>query len=80
MHRFNDQEIVDYLNEEKKIDIARSTVNKIGNCAEKEVEKWYINLRDSGAKYIASYKERVDSLLSYQKKLHELINKTLILN
>jgi hypothetical protein len=33
---------------------------------------WYIELRDSGAKYIAVYKERLDSLLSYQKKLHEL--------
>ena len=47
-------------------------MTKIKNSVVEEAEKWYIELRDSGAKYIAVYKERLDSLLSYQKKLHEL--------
>ena len=72
LQRWTDQDIVDYLREEKKIKIGRSTVTKIKNSVVEEAEKWYIELRDSGAKYIAVYKERLDSLLSYQKKLHEL--------
>jgi hypothetical protein len=74
LQRWTDQEIVGYLNDEKKIDIARSTVNGIKNKIEKEAEKWYIELRNSRYKYIATYKERLDSLLSYQKKLNDIIS------
>jgi hypothetical protein len=69
LQRWTDQDIVDYLRSEKKIKTGRSTVTKIKNSVVEEAE-----LRDSGAKYIAVYKERLDSLLSYQKKLHELCN------
>ena len=41
---------------------------------EKEAEKWYFELRESRYKYVAMFKERIDSLFSYQKKLHEIIN------
>jgi hypothetical protein len=74
--RFTDSEIVQWLHEEKKIDLDRSTVTRIRNHLEQESEKWYIELRESGAKYIAIYKERLGSLLSYQKKLHEVINQS----
>lgn len=73
LQRWTDQEIADYLRKEKKIDIARSTVSKIKNQIEKQAEKWYIELQQSRYKYIANYKERLDSLLSYQKKLHQII-------
>jgi hypothetical protein len=76
LSRWTDQEIVDYLREDKKIEIARSTVNSIKNQIEKQAEKWYIELRESRYKYVASYKERIDSLFSYQKKLHEILNVT----
>ena len=36
-------------------------------------EKWYFELRESRYRYVAMFKERIDSLLSYQKKLHEII-------
>ncbi len=75
LQRWTDQEIADYLKEETKIDIARSTVSKIKNQIEKQTEKWYIELRQSRYKYIAVYKERLDSLLSYQKRLHEIVAK-----
>ena len=68
------QEIVDYLRDEKQIEIARSTVNSIKNQIEKQAEKWYIALRQSRYKYVASYKERIDSLFSYQKKLNQIID------
>ena len=74
--RWTDQEIANYLRDEKQLDIARSTVNSIKNQKEKQAERWYIELRESRYKYIAIYKERIDSLFSYQKKLHEIINVT----
>jgi len=73
LQRLTDQEIVDYLHDEKKIDIARTTVNGIKNQVEKQAEKWYIELKQSRYKYIATYKERLDSLMSYQRKLNEII-------
>jgi len=72
--RFSDREIVQWLHDEKQIDVDRSTVSKIRNKAEQDAAKWYTSLRESGTKYVAVYKQRLDSLLSYQKKLHEIIN------
>ena len=74
LSRWTDQEIADYLHDEKKIDIARSTVTGIKNGIEKSAEKWYVELRESRYKYIAFYKERIDSLFSYQKKLNQIID------
>jgi hypothetical protein len=74
LQKWTDQDIVDYLRDEKSIDIGRSTVTKIKNQIEKEAEKWYIELRQSTYKYIATYKERLDSLLSYQKKLNDILD------
>ena len=72
LQRWTSQEIADFLHE-KKIMIARRTVSQIRNAIEKSAEKWYIELRQSRYKYIAHFKERIDSLLSYQKQLHEII-------
>jgi hypothetical protein len=72
--RFSDRKIVQWLHDEKQIDVDRSTVSKIRNKAEQDAAKWYTSLRESGTKYVAVYKQRLDSLLSYQKKLHEVIN------
>ena len=77
LQRWTSQEISDYLHGEKKIDIARSTVNSIRRQIEKQAEKWYIELRQSRYKYIANYKERIDSLLSYQKKLNQIVDRYL---
>ena len=74
--RLTDQEIVQWLHDEKQIDLDRSTVSKMRNHVELKAEKWYIELKQSTFKYIAIYKERIDSLFSYQKKLHEIINVT----
>jgi hypothetical protein len=71
LQRLTDKEIVDYLHKEKNIDIARSTVTNIRNRIEKQAEKWYLELRNSAYKYIAVYKERIDSLFRYQRILHD---------
>jgi hypothetical protein len=74
--RLTDQEIVQWLHDEKQIDLDRSTVSKMRNQVELKAEKWYIELKQSTFKYIAVYKERIDSLFSYQKKLHQIISTT----
>lgn len=76
LKRLTDQEIVDFLYNEKQIEIARSTVTNSRNRIERQAAKWYLELRGSTSKYIAAYKQRIDSLFSYQKKLHEIINST----
>ena len=74
--RWTSQEIADYLTEEKKIKLSRSAVSKIKNQVERKSEKWYIELKQTSYKYIALYKERLDSLFHYQNKLHQIIEGT----
>ena len=76
LQRWQDQEIADYLNNEKGITLSRSAVTHIRIRMERQAEKWYFELRESRYRYVAMFKERIDSLLSYQKKLHEIITST----
>jgi IS30 family transposase len=62
LKRWSDQDIVNFLLEEKKIRIGRSTVARIRKQVERTAEKWYIELKKSAYKYIATYKERLDSI------------------
>ena len=39
----------------------------------RRAEKWYFELRESRYRYVAMFRKNVDSLSSYQKKLHEII-------
>jgi hypothetical protein len=71
LQRLTDYEIVEYLH---KIKIARPTVTAIRNNLERSAEKWYIDLRQSRYKYVATYKERIDALLSYQRKLNQILS------
>ena len=65
LQRFSDPEIVDYL-AQRGIFLARTTVNGIKKQMERNAAEWYLELKASTGKYIANYKERLDSLLSYQ--------------
>ena len=69
LQSWTDQEIVYYLDKEKDIEIDRSNVSRIRNSIEKEAEKWYIELQRSRYKYIAVYKERLDSLFFISKEV-----------
>ncbi len=57
----------------RRIDISKQMVNKVKNDAEHEAEGWYIELKESRHKLIAFYKDRLDSLLSYQKRLNDIM-------
>ena len=72
LQRLTNQEITEHL-QSKGLDIARSTVCTIRNKIEKETEKWYIELRESRYRYLATYKERLDSLMSYKRKLNNIV-------
>ena len=76
LQRWQDKEIAEFLNNEKGIKLTRSSVTYIRNRMERQAEKWYFELRESRYRYVAMFKERIDSLLSYQKKLHEIIAST----
>jgi hypothetical protein len=75
LQRFSDTEIAEHL-EEKGIVLKRNTINGIKKQIEKQAERWYIDLKQSRYKYIATYKERLDSLLSYQRQLQDIITNT----
>jgi len=45
--RWIDRDIARFLNEEKKIEISRSTVSRLRKQVEEQAEKWYIELRNS---------------------------------
>jgi hypothetical protein len=74
LQRWTADEITNYLHDEKNMKISRSTISRIVNTIEESAEKWYIELRQSRYKFIATYKERLDSLLSYQKKLNDILD------
>ena len=76
LKRLTDQEIVDYLHNENQIEIARSTVTNTRNRIERHAAKWYLDIKQSQHKYIAAYKQRIDSLLSYQRQLQDIITNT----
>ncbi len=76
LQRWQDKEIAEFLNNEKGIKLTRSSVTYIRNRMERQAEKWYFELRESRYRYVAIFKERIDSLFSYQKKLHEIIAST----
>ena len=76
LQRWQDKEIAEFLNNEKGIKLTRSSVTYIRNRMERQAEKWYFELRESRYRYVAMFKERIDSLFSYQKKLHDIIAST----
>ena len=56
LQRWTDQDIVNYLHQEKKIKIARSTVTTIKNKVAEEAGNWYLELRQSSYKTMHSIK------------------------
>lgn len=63
LQRLTVQEIVQWLHDEKQIDLDRSTISRLRNQVEKNAEKWYIDLRRSAYRYLVQYKQRIDSVM-----------------
>ena len=72
--RYTEREIVQELaKRDPPITLSKTAIHNIRVSLEKQAEKWYINLRDSRYKYLATYKDRIDSLFKYQNMLHQAI-------
>jgi hypothetical protein len=72
--RYSEREIVQELSKkDPPINLSKSAVHDIRVQLEKQAEKWYVNLRDSRYRYLATYKDRIDSLFKYQNMLHQAI-------
>lgn len=74
LQRWSDQDIVDYLHTEKKIDLTKSMISKIRNQVKQQAEEWYLELKQSRYLYLAHFKERIDTLYSVEKSLWEIVN------
>jgi hypothetical protein len=72
--RYTEREIVEELHKrDPPINLSKTAIHDIRVSLEKQAEKWYIHLRDSRYKYLATYKDRIDSLFKYQNMLHQAI-------
>jgi hypothetical protein len=72
--RYTEREIVEELKKkDPPINLSKTAVHDIRVALEKQAEKWYVDLRDSKYRYLATYKDRIDSLFKYQNMLHQAI-------
>lgn len=72
--RYSEREIVQELSKrDPPINLSKSAVHDIRVALEKQAEKWYTDLRDSKYRYLATYKDRIDSLFKYQRMIHDAI-------
>ena len=74
LQRWQDQEIVDYLNNEKNITLSRSAVTRIRIRIERQAEKWYFELRESRYRYVAMFKDRIDSCYHIKRNCMRLLS------
>jgi len=75
LDRYTEKEILDFLKERHNINIDRSYVSRVRTGMEKDGKTWYDQLRQSDYKYFYTFKERIDSLTRYQRRLNEIVNK-----
>jgi hypothetical protein len=70
----SDNEIIEEIQRQTNETITRFGLYKIKQQIKKESYDWYKNMREGQHEYIHEFKERIDEILSLQKKHHEIIN------
>jgi hypothetical protein len=55
--------------------ISRRALYEIRQSIKKDSYQWYKSMREGQYEYIHEFKERIDEILSLQKKHHEIIQK-----
>jgi alpha-galactosidase/6-phospho-beta-glucosidase family protein len=75
LKRMTDNEIIEEIQRQTNETITRSGLYKIKQQIKKESYDWYKNMREGQHEYIHEFKERIDEILSLQKKHHEIIEK-----
>jgi hypothetical protein len=71
--RMSDKEIIESIFNQTNKTITRKALYELRQSIKKDSYDWYNTLRQDQYAYIHEYKERIDEILSLQKKHHELI-------
>ena len=74
LRRYSERDIAKILEEQHQIKLSKAGVRDIRVATEKTAESWYNKLRDSRYKYLATYRERIESLFRYQRVLNNIID------
>ena len=69
----SDKEIIESIFNQTNKTITRKALYELRQSIKKDSYDWYNTLRQDQYAYIHEYKERIDEILSLQKKHHELI-------
>ena len=71
----SDNEIIDSIFHQTNKSISRRTLYEIRQSIKKDSYQWYKTIREGQYEYIHEFKERIDEILTLQKKHHEIIEK-----
>ena len=72
--RMSDKEIIESIFNQTNKTITRKAIYELRQSIKKDSYDWYNTLRQDQYAYIHEYKERIDEILSLQKKHHEIIS------
>ncbi len=72
--RIPDPEIIAEIKRQIDKKITRQTLYNIRQRIKKESHKWYKTMREGEYEYIHEFKERINEIMSLQKKHHQIID------
>jgi hypothetical protein len=72
--RIPDSEIITEIKRQTDKKITRQTLYNTRQRIKKESYQWYKTMREGQFEYIHEFKERIDEILSLQKKHHQIID------
>ncbi len=75
LKRIPDGEIIKEIEKQTNSTFTRFGLYRVKQQIKKESYDWYKSMREGQYEYIHEFKERIDEILSLQKKHHEIINK-----
>ena len=74
--RIPDSDIIKSIFDQTNKTISKQALNGIRRRIKKESFKWYKTMREGEYEYIHEFKERINEIMSLQKKHHEIIDST----
>ena len=72
--RIPDQEIVNEVFSQTNKTLSKSGLHSVRQLIKRESFKWYKTMREGQYEYIHEFKERINEILSLQKKHHQIID------
>ena len=75
LKRMTDSEIIHEIEKITNDRISRTSLYKIKRQIKRDSYQWFKMMREGQYEYIHEFKERIDEILSLQKKHHEIIEK-----